>query len=268
MALFRCLNTLGCPEASLQAAQELARRHGLDGIEVRALGGSLDLPSYLSATFGSPEALAANQADEKAGGRIVAFNSSMKLVGGDGASRAQLLAMVPWAEALGVQWLRVFDGGATADERELAEAAASLAWWRRERVAHGWRVDLMVETHDALITSAAIHRLLALAPEASILWDAHHTWRKGGEDPRATWSAIRNRVVHVHVKDSIGVPSARHPFTYVLPGSGEFPMAALLGALREDGFTGPVSLEWERLWHPYLPSLDQALAVAADRGWW
>ena len=29
-----------------------------------------------------------------------------------------------------------------------------------------------------------------------------------------------------------------------------------------------VSLEWERLWHPYLAPLDDALAAAAKRNWW
>jgi sugar phosphate isomerase/epimerase len=72
----------------------------------------------------------------------------------------------------------------------------------------------------------------------------------------------------VHVKDSISVPSARHPFTYVLPGDGEFPMAPLLAALRADSFAGPLSLEWEKMWHPYLAPLDDALAIAAARGWW
>jgi sugar phosphate isomerase/epimerase len=83
-----------------------------------------------------------------------------------------------------------------------------------------------------------------------------------------TWRAIRGHVVHVHVKDSVSVPSARHPFSYVLPGEGEFPMTPLKAELRAANFSGPVSLEWERMWHPYLPPLDEALTVAAARGWW
>jgi sugar phosphate isomerase/epimerase len=132
----------------------------------------------------------------------------------------------------------------------------------------GWRVDVMIETHDALTTAAAIRRLLAVVPDAAILWDSHHTWKKGGEDPVVTWRAIRGHVVHVHVKDSVSVPSARHPFSYVSPGEGEFPMTPLMAELRAANFPGPVSLEWERMWHPYLPPLDEALTVAAARGWW
>jgi hypothetical protein len=45
-------------------------------------------------------------------------------------------------------------------------------------------------------------------------------------------------------------------------------MTPLKAELRAANFSGPVSLEWERMWHPYLPPLDEALTVAAARGWW
>jgi sugar phosphate isomerase/epimerase len=100
-----------------------------------------------------------------------------------------------------------------------------------------------------------------------LLWDAHNTWRKTGDDPAALWPVIRRRVAHLHVKDSISRPSARHPFTFVLPGAGEFPMSRLRQALAGD-YEGLVSLEWERQWHPYLPPLAEALAHAGRTGWW
>jgi len=175
---------------------------------------------------------------------------------------------VPWAEALGVTWLRVFDGGRLADSAELAEAVATLDWWQNLRRQHGWKAQVMIETHDSLFTAAAIGRLLQARPDAAILWDSHHTWRKGSEDPLKTWTAIRAHVAHIHVKDSINVPSAKHPFTYVLPGDGGFPIAPLLAALKADAYAGLVSFEWEKMWHPYLPPLDQALRVATERAWW
>jgi sugar phosphate isomerase/epimerase len=72
----------------------------------------------------------------------------------------------------------------------------------------------MAETHDCLTATAAIKTLQAnLGEPLAILWDTHHTWKKGGEDPAATWPEIKADVVHVHVKDSIsaspprGIPS-------------------------------------------------------------
>lgn len=266
MSLLRCCSSLGCPEYSLGEMLALAAKHDLGAVELRALGGSMDLPEYFRTEFGSPEQVAERLRRSVA--RIVAFNASLRLVGTTGAERTQLMALAEWADALGVPWLRVFDGGKHADAAEFAEAAETIRWWQTLRRERGWQTDLMVETHDSLVTSAAVRRFLAAVPAIAVLWDAHHTWRKGGEDPVTTWAAIRASVVHVHVKDSIDVPSARHPFTYVLPGDGQFSIGPLIARLTQDGFRGPVSLEWEKLWHPYLPSLDEALTTAQRVGWW
>lgn len=266
--MLRCFSSLGCPEASLDDTLALATGFGIPAIEVRTLGGTVDLPKYFAEHFGSPAGLAAHLQAKGPAVRIAAFNLSLHLVGPTPAERDQLMAIMPWAEALGVPWLRVFDGGRLADAAELAEAVATLDWWQELRQRHGWKAQVMIETHDSLFTAAAIGRFLQARPDAAILWDSHHTWRKGGEDPLKTWSAIRTHVVHIHVKDSINVPSAKHPYTYVLPGDGGFPIAPLLAALEADAYAGLVSFEWEKMWHPYLPSLDQALRVATERAWW
>jgi hypothetical protein len=52
-----------------------------------------------------------------------------------------------------------------------------------------------------------------------------------------------------------------------LPGEGEFPMASLRAILQAE-FYGTVSLEWEKLWHPYLPPLENALTAASEHRWW
>ena len=56
-----------------------------------------------------------------------------------------------------------------------------------------------------------------LAPPLRLIWDSHHTWRLGGESLKFTWEHLGPGLRHVHVKDSVDKPSARHPFTYVLP---------------------------------------------------
>lgn len=263
MAYSRAYSTLGSPDLSLDQTILLAVRHGLAGVELRALGGTLDLPGHLLDAFGSPSALAARLRRERVA--VVLLDTSFKLAGGKPEERAAFLEYVPWAEALGVR-LRVFDGGTTADQATLDEMAGTLAWWRGLRSENRWQTDLMVETHDTLLTAEVIGRLGQRAPDTGILWDAHHTWRRGGEDPLLTWRAIAPQVVHIHVKDSVGGDKDA-PFTYCLPGEGQFPMRALRAVLRDE-FSGPVSLEWEKLWHPTLPPVETALAVAAKNDWW
>ncbi|NBQ57827.1 MAG: sugar phosphate isomerase/epimerase [Opitutaceae bacterium] len=264
--LRRTFSSLGCPELDLDGALALVAKHGLEGAELRVLGGTVDLPAYFTAQFGSPAALVAKLGAESR--RIVALDTSLKLIGNTPEEREQFLQFLPWAEALGVPRLRVFDGGSGLDETTLAQAVDTVRWWQAMRRERGWRADLMVETHDSLANAAAIRRFAMAAPGCAVLWDSQHTWLRGGEDPLVTWAAIRDLVVHVHVKDSIDVPSAKHSWTYVLPGTGRFPIAPLLAALRADAFAGPVSLEWERLWHPYLPTLDAALTAATQNRWW
>lgn len=244
----------------------LARRREIENVELRALGGTMDLPAYFKQHFGSPEKLAAEVSTSSV--PIVALDTSLKLNGStDEEWRRDMEAFLPWAEALGGVNLRVFDGGESNDAAAIAVMAARVDWWQALRAERGWQSDIMIETHDSLFTAEANLALLAAAPAARILWDSHHTWKRGGEDPVKTWRALANHIVHVHVKDSVSEPSANHPFTYVLPGEGEFPAAPLMQLLR-DGFTGPVSLEWEKLWHPYLAPLDDALATASEKKWW
>jgi sugar phosphate isomerase/epimerase len=263
---FRGVSTLGCHESSVAEVLALAARNRIGAIELRSLGGEMDLPAWLARAHRNPEQLAREW--PASGARPVALNTSFKLGKNDEAARADLLRFVPWAEALRAPWLRVFDGCASTGEPDLRAAADTLKWWRRLRAENGWKTDLMIETHDALVTAQSLLRLVDLASGAAILWDSHHTWKKGGEDPVWTWTAIREHVVHVHVKDSISRPSARHSFTYVLPGDGEFRLRPVLDALERDRYGGVVSLEWERQWHPYLPTLEEALRVADARGWW
>lgn len=263
MPYARAFSTLGCAELDLRACLELATRHGLEGIEVRALAGSLDVPEHLRRSHGSPAALA-----RQLGGdcrRILALDTSLRLTDRGAAEREAFLPFVPWAEELGVPWLRVFDGDFANGGAEVARA--TLDWWRELRRTNGWQVDLLVETHDSLFRAADIVRFAGTAAGINILWDTHHTWKRSGEDPAATWPAIRPHVAHIHVKDSVGRKGGAPGYTYVEPGQGEFPMAPLVRVLAAD-YRGAVSLEWERLWHPELGSLDGALAAAKAVAWW
>lgn len=263
----RAFSTLGCEEFSWDEVVALAKRHGLHAVEIRALGGTIDLPGYFAKRFGQPAQLAAAVAES--GVAVVGIDTSCRLISADEEGRAELVALGPWAEALGGPALRVFDGGETLDEASLAMAAARWSWWQEVRRERGWAAQLMVETHDTLITAAAVARFQdAMPSRVPVLWDAFHTWSKGSEDPVQTWAGIRDDVCHVHVKDGRPGGTEGRAFTHTLPGEGAFPMAGLREVLAAGGFEGPVSLEWGRKWHPYLPSLDEALSVATRLNWW
>ena len=260
-----CFSTLGCPERSLAEIAATANRFDISRVELRAVSDRLDLPALFTETFGDAPAMQQWLTENRI--QIASFDSSAKLIGCSPAAKEELLGFGEWAHALGVKGLRVFDGGTfqpQLSDADRDEAVAFLTWWDDICAERGWQVELWIETHDALCRAATITALAeAYAGDLALLWDAHHTWKKGGEALEVTWSVVRRVTRHIHFKDSISEPSARHPFTYVPLGEGEFPLGQLFDLLRADGFAGAVSLEWERKWHPYLAPIEDALARLA-----
>jgi sugar phosphate isomerase/epimerase len=262
-------STLGCAELSLPEVCELAARFSFPEFEVRALQGRVDLPQYALDNGLMPPRVNSLFKDHRV--RMVVASSDFELTGRDDQKRAEFAQFCAWADAWRAPYVRVFGGGNWGEaltESRVRAVAENVAWWQAEKKARGWRVELVLETHDAFSASGPCCRLFRrLGEPMGILWDAHHTWRVGGEAPRETWSRLSEWIRHVHIKDSIDKPSARHPYTYVLPGEGQTPLAEILNILREHQFHGTVSLEWERLWHPYLPPLAVALTRLREQEW-
>lgn len=261
-----CFSSLGCPEYTLGEMATLALGTGISLLELRALENTTDLPRLLFEAPGGWEG--ARDLLRRRNLRVRMLGSSFKLVGGGEDQWAGLLDFARLAEALEVPYLRAFGGGTwgkALKAGDYQEAAENLRWWEGEREAQGWKCELVVETHDAFSASAPCLRLLEQSGTAvNFLWDSHHTWKLGGEFPAETWGALGPHVRHVHVKDSVSRSSGRHPYTYVLPGAGEMPLREVMALLEREDYTGAISLEWEKLWHPYLPSLTEALQTSRD----
>lgn len=262
-------STLGCAEFSLPEICELFREFNLRPLEIRAVDGRTDLPHWAMDKGWPALRATALFAEHQLQFRVA--GSSFKLVGNDEKSRAEMITFSQWADSWGAQYVRAFGGGSWGKpltDTDYNQAAHTVVWWYREKKRRGWRTELLLETHDSFSASAPCRNLMArLTEPIGIIWDTHHTWRLGGESPQESWSQLSAWIRHVHVKDSILKPSARHPYTYVLPGDGEMPLAQVVGVLTDNQFTGAVSLEWERLWHPYLPPLREALTRLEAQPW-
>lgn len=264
-----CFSTLGCPELSLPEACALAAEFNIPALELRSLGGTVELPALFSRGGWTPQRVAGLA--RETGVRFAVAGSSFKLTSPSEAERAAFLSYCAWAESLAIPFVRVFGGGTwgtALTETDFQAAVANVAWWRGERESRGWQIEMLVETHDAFSASPPCLELnRRLAKPVGLIWDSHHTWRLGGEAPADTWRRLGSWVRHVHVKDSVDQPSVRHPFSYVPPGDGQMPLGEVFAVLREHRFAGCVSLEWEKLWHPYLPPLREALLRLSVQPW-
>jgi len=168
-------------------------------------------------------------------------------------------------------FVRVFGGGSMDEplsDSDIAIAVANLQWWKTQSELHNWSTRIALETHGGFSSSQRCLQLQeSFGSPLEIIWDTHHTWKLGNESAMQTWEQIGSMIRHVHIKDSVSVPSARHPYSYCLLGEGEFPADDVFSVLADNNYDGVVSVEWERKWHPYLADLDAALESLKTSRW-
>lgn len=192
---------------------------------------------------------------------------------------ADLSAHLHLAVDLGAPFVRVFPGAATQPgptdhvpdlvrDRAGVNAEMGERLGMASQLAADLGVGILVETHDSHLRGSDIVRLLDAIPggvpaSVGVIWDLLHPWRVG-ESPADTWRMLgpwlREGRGYVQIKD------VAHPrdLTPVLPGTGQVPLREALRILRRGGYSGPVSLEWERTWYPDVPTLGEAMRAVAE----
>ena len=245
-------STLGCPAWDMDTIITNAVAFGYDAIELRGYLDVMDLP--LAAPF-TPE----NRAETKrkltdAGIAVCCVSSSGVIATGN---LDHVKSHCELAHALGAPHVRIFGGKPESCEialtnlRAFGDAAAEAG------------VSLVLETHDDFSTGETVAALLAEAahPAVFALWDLHHPYRQG-EAIEDTHRLLAPTLRHIHIKDGI----AGH---YTLLGEGDVPVFPMLTLARGSGYTGAISLEWEKRWHPELPDPEIAFPqyAKAVRAW-
>lgn len=260
-----CFSSLGCAELTLDEIIKLAKSNGINAIELRAFSGSLDLVGL----FDVFEKNDPDQYRSVAESSIIKMiDTSFNLVGALETDFDNIIKLAQLADKLHVPYCRVF-GGLEYSRKPVTEdlnrAAQTLKKWDKARNINHLNCQLAIETHDGFSSAANCIRFFNIAGrDMPVVWDAHHTWRCGGEPFAESLALLCDNIVHVHVKDSVKIGEGKS--RSVLPGRGDVPIKGLLVLLREIDFQPAISLEWERLWEPELPPLEEAL-IAMRNCW-
>jgi sugar phosphate isomerase/epimerase len=256
-------STLACPQWSLEQVVENALRLGYEGIELRLLDGQLIDPVN--------DATKVEQAVARcreSGLDVCALDTSCKFNHPDAEERAKqetiLRDWIRLAQSVQVPILRVFGGqspettppSTVQDEDDrVAESLRNVA-----PQAEQANVTIALETHDAFSSALRVAQVLKAvgSPAVGALWDSHHPYRVG-ESALEVVATLRQRIVHVHIKDARRSESESSGWALVLLGEGEVPVKEQLELLEKNGYTGYVSVEWEKMWHPEIPEPEIAL---------
>lgn len=257
-------STLACPEWDAETVIRRASELGFDGVEWR---GGPDGTVRTAWPAGRRAAVRATMTDARIA--AVAVTAYPELISGDPAIRAasvdELVRHADLAGDLGAAAVRVFLGVADDDaspdqleRRAIDGLAAALA--RTDPL-----VTLAIEPHDDHVRAASIRPILDALPDGrlGVVWDIANAW-SAGEAPEAGLAAYAGRIAYVQLKDGTG-GGASWRLTGL--GAGDVPLAGALAGLVEiqrarGRALPPLSVEWERAWHPELAPADEALPAA------
>jgi sugar phosphate isomerase/epimerase len=257
-------STLGCPAWEWTKILDFAQSHQFDGIELRGLMGSMDLPTRPEF---QPDRIAQSKREIAARNlKISCVSSSAEMHHADPEERKRQIAdakkFIDLAAALGVPYVRVFGNKIEGPKDQVvARVASSLHELGDYGEQHN--VTVIIESHGDFTDSPTLSDVLnrADSPHVGLLWDAHHTFVDGKEDPAFTVQKLGKYIRHTHLKDSVPSANGRR---YVLTGRGEVPVRKQVEVLAASGYQGYYSFEWEKAWHPELEDPEIAIADFAE----
>jgi sugar phosphate isomerase/epimerase len=268
MQMKLAFTTLGCPDWALPRIIECAAKFGYDGIDLRGLAGEMavyKLPEF------STDAAETKRKIADAGLKVSCFSSGVQIYSTANFEKneAEIAAYAKLCAEFETPYIRVFGGkiGDTPRDQAVQTAAGHLRKLAATAKEHG--ATLLLETHDDWTSCDHVRQVVEAADSdaVGVLWDVHHPYRMLGEQPEHSWETFGKWVKYTHVKDSRlngasgegkvaknGEPS----FTYCLTGEGDIPLKRIVDVLRQGGYDGYYTLEWEKRWHPEIPEADIA----------
>lgn len=256
-------STLACPQWTTEKVVDNAVQLGYQGLEWRLLDGDIIDPVRDANSLKQAIALANSRGIE-----TCAFDTSCKFNLSDATERAQnvealrqWIAFVQELDLPAARILRVFGGANSAGtdpEEGTRWVADSLR--RVAKQAEEAHATIVLETHDDFASSHRVAQVIKLvdSPAVAALWDSHHPYRVG-ESAQEVMQQLDGHIAHVHVKDARRVVSDATKWQLVLMGEGEVPVHEQLQILHKHRYSGSISVEWEKRWHPEIAEPEIAL---------
>lgn len=253
-------STLGCPDWDLEDVIAGAHKYGYDGIELRALGGSLDLPGC--GEFAAERIAATREYLKREDIEICCVDTSCTFHSVAADERAvQVSAALVHAELaakLGAPLIRVFPDKIQpgAQREQTRDWIAACLREIAERMPVD--VDVALETHGDFARAEAAVEIVELAdhPKIKLIWDVANSVAAGDTIARAA-AVVEPHLAHIHLRDAKPVAGSEH-WLPVLAGCGRVSFAEALAASKGLNYDGYVSFEWEKYWHPEIEEPDVA----------
>ena len=258
-------SSLVCPEWDLDTIIRRAPEMGFEGVELRGLGGQMDLPRVRELA-GDPEQVRRRFAEAKL--ELVCLGTSVHL---DSClerelaeEKAVITENIELAAKLGCPYVRIFAGEIQQLDNErfalsrIAEQVASLV-----PVAARHNVTVLVENGGDFPGSDALWFMIDAArhPAVQACWNQGHALTVR-ERPTISIPRLNSRIGMVHVCDA-EFDERGTLLEYKLPGRGHAEVAKQIELLKGVLYDGYLVFEWPKATVETLPEPETALPEVA-----
>lgn len=256
-------STLGCPDWNFKTITDFAVQHNFEGIELRGLLHEMDLTKCPE--FSSSKNVAATLSLMKDKNlAFVDLGSSASLHIADIAERKKNLdeakRFIDLAQQINCPYIRVFPNNFPKEqEKNQTMDLITKGLLELGDYAKGSKVAVLMETHGDLVWKDDIKKVMlsAYTAHTGLVWDVTNMWSITKEPPVDVYNELKKYIRHTHIKDLKMADGKEH---YKLLGRGEVPIFTAIDALRNGGYQGYYSFEWEKLWHPEIDEPEVAIA--------
>lgn len=239
-------STLGCPEWSWEDMLSIAKDIGFDGIEIRGIGNELYAPKVKQ--FSDDNIELTKKKLNKIGLEIPCLTSACYLYDKENIEKhlKEGTDYIELAAKLGTPYVRVLgDSNPQPGEVDVDFVIYNLKKLAEKAKEKG--VKLLVETNGVFADSKVLKALIESVNSDSVgvLWDIHHPIRFFNEAIEYTYENLKQYICFIHVKDSKVIDGE---VKYKMMGYGDIPVKSVIKLLKENEYTGYISLEWVKRW--------------------
>ncbi|HYG77166.1 MAG TPA: sugar phosphate isomerase/epimerase family protein [Planctomycetota bacterium] len=254
------LNTLGCPDWTLEQIAQNAKSFGYEGIELR----TREDGNHFSPDASLDEARRVGQMFRDAGCPVLSIMGYCKFAHTDDAeivkNQELMRKLINIADAMGARYIRTFAGQIPKESNHdemtirVAKALKPLA-----EEAAAKNITIGLETHDDWCSGDRVMKVVKIIKSKGfgVVYDIHNAYNSGIEPWDVTYRKVKKHICYCHLKDGYkGLDGKTH---YVMVGAGDLPVEKILARFKRDGFDSYFSFEWEKKWHAELEGPERVM---------
>ena len=265
-------STVSCPKWEFDTVVARAREYGYGGVEIR---GFLNESVPTAADIFKSDLERLRRTFDDAGVEVACLASSIAMEqprpawqlwrrSPNDRKAVELRTFIDAARRLDCSLVKIFDTQVRPGQSR-ASAGVALGDWLLPLADYAAERDVVIVIENALSFRASKEMWSILDrlqhPSIACCWDVFNA-ALHGESPYFSVPVLNTKIAYTQVKDATLGPLGA---TYCKLGDGDVPVEKFVTRLMGVGYTGYVTVEWEKAWLPNIAEPEEILPDAVEK---